>query len=62
MTVCANCGIKIEKRGAAYVSDGKDYCCRGCSEGGPCCCEYSPPEETIESVKTDSGGFRRIPA
>jgi hypothetical protein len=37
--VCANCGIEI--RWQPTIVDGKPYCCWGCSQGGPCNCDYS---------------------
>ncbi len=36
---CANCGIEI--RWQPTIVDGKVYCCLGCSQGGPCTCDYS---------------------
>jgi hypothetical protein len=36
---CVNCGIEI--RWQPTVVDGKAYCCWGCSQGGPCTCDYS---------------------
>ena len=36
---CANCGIII--RWQPTIVDGKVYCCVGCSQGGPCTCDYS---------------------
>ena len=37
--VCANCGIEI--RWQPTIVDGEKYCCCGCSQGGPCNCDYS---------------------
>ena len=39
MTRCANC--KIEIHWQPTVIDGVTYCCLGCSQGGPCTCDYS---------------------
>jgi len=36
---CANCGIEIHWTPTAI--NGVSYCCLGCSEGGPCTCDYS---------------------
>lgn len=36
--VCANCGIEI--RWQPTIVEGKVYCCPGCTEGGPCDCDY----------------------
>ncbi len=36
---CANCGITITWR--PTVVEGRFYCCVGCSQGGPCTCDYS---------------------
>ena len=36
---CANCGIEI--RWQPTIVNGKVYCCLGCSQGGPCTCDYS---------------------
>jgi hypothetical protein len=37
-TVCANCGIVIGWQ--PTIVDGREYCCLGCAEGGPCNCDY----------------------
>ena len=37
--VCANCGIEIHWR--PTIVDGVAYCCLGCSQGGPCECDYA---------------------
>ncbi|MBC8264663.1 MAG: hypothetical protein H8E47_11135 [Anaerolineales bacterium] len=37
--VCANCGIEFNWQ--PTIVDGAAYCCIGCSQGGPCCCDYS---------------------
>jgi len=36
--MCENCGIAI--RWQATIVAGKVYCCPGCSQGGPCECDY----------------------
>jgi len=36
---CVNCGIEI--RWQPTFVDGEAYCCWGCSQGGPCSCDYS---------------------
>ena len=38
-TVCANCGIEFNWQ--PTIVDGMAYCCLGCSQGGPCTCDYS---------------------
>ena len=38
-TVCANCGIEFNWQ--PTIVDGVVYCCIGCSQGGPCTCDYS---------------------
>lgn len=35
---CSNCGIEI--RWQPTVVDARTYCCIGCSQGGPCTCDY----------------------
>jgi len=46
--VCANCGIEI--RWQPTIVDGKTYCCWGCSQGGPCTCDYSNLPLSTDSV------------
>jgi hypothetical protein len=41
---CSNCQITI--RWLPVLFEGKPYCCAGCSEGGPCSCDYSRLPET----------------
>ncbi len=36
---CANCGILITWK--PTIVEGRFYCCVGCSQGGPCTCDYS---------------------
>lgn len=36
--VCINCGIVI--RWQPTLVDGRAYCCLGCTQGGPCDCDY----------------------
>ena len=36
--VCANCGIVIIWE--ATIVEGRNYCCPGCAQGGPCNCDY----------------------
>jgi len=36
---CANCDIEFQCP-PTTVRD-KTYCCTGCANGGPCCCDYS---------------------
>ena len=38
MAKCANCGININWK--PTVVDGRQFCCVGCSHGGPCTCDY----------------------
>ena len=52
---CANCGINI--RWKPTVVDGREYCCVGCSHGGPCTSDYDnlPIEhESLEMVHVRS--------
>jgi hypothetical protein len=37
--ICANCGIEFNWQ--PTIVDGVVYCCLGCSQGGPCTCDYS---------------------
>jgi hypothetical protein len=46
--VCANCGIEV--RWQPTIVDGKTYCCWGCSQGGPCTCDYSNLPLPTDSV------------
>ena len=39
IAACSNCGIAI--RWQPTIVDGEAYCCWGCSQGGPCSCDYS---------------------
>ena len=36
---CATCDIEI--RWQPTVVDGRSFCCVGCSQGGPCSCDYA---------------------
>ena len=36
--VCANCGIVIVWQ--PTIVEGVSYCCPGCTQGGPCNCDY----------------------
>ncbi len=36
---CANCDIEF--LWPPTIVRGKTYCCTGCANGGPCCCDYS---------------------
>jgi hypothetical protein len=36
--VCANCGIVIVWE--PTIVEEKSYCCPGCTQGGPCDCDY----------------------
>lgn len=36
---CSNCFAEFEW--IPFVLDGDDFCCSGCSEGGPCICTYN---------------------
>ena len=36
---CANCDIEF--LWLPTIIGGKSYCCTGCANGGPCCCDYS---------------------
>jgi len=52
---CANCGIEI--RWQPTIVDGKTYCCIGCSQGGPCTCDYEHlPQEEIDLIHTPNNG------
>ena len=35
---CANCGFEFKWQ--PTIVDGAVYCCIGCSQGGPCNCDY----------------------
>jgi hypothetical protein len=41
---CANCRIAI--RWIPAIVDGQAYCCMGCTDGGPCTCDYSHLSKT----------------
>jgi len=45
---CANCGIEI--RWQPTIVDAEAYCCWGCSQGGPCTCDYSNLPLSTDSV------------
>jgi hypothetical protein len=51
-TVCANCGIEFNWQ--PTIVDGVAYCCLGCSQGGPCTCDYSrlPQPDDAASLTT----------
>ena len=36
--ICANCGFEFNWQ--PTIVDGAVYCCIGCSQGGPCTCDY----------------------
>jgi len=36
---CANCDIEIAW--SPTICDGLTYCCVGCTQGGPCSCDYA---------------------
>jgi hypothetical protein len=36
---CANCDIEF--LWPPTIVQSKTYCCTGCANGGPCCCDYS---------------------
>ena len=38
MKRCFSCDIELAA--AVLTVAGRDYCCKGCSTGGPCCCTY----------------------
>ncbi len=62
-TVCANCGIEFDWQ--PTIVDGAAYCCTGCSQGGPCTCDYSrlpqPDDPTaLASVPQDDNEKRSI--
>lgn len=45
--LCANCGIEI--RWQPTWQNGVVYCCAGCSQGGPCTCDYEHlPQDNAE--------------
>ncbi len=61
--VCANCGIEFDWQ--PTIVDGVAYCCIGCSQGGPCTCDYSrlpqPDDPTaLASVPQDDNEKRSI--
>ena len=43
---CANCNITIDW--VPILMDGRAYCCVGCTDGGPCSCDYEPLPATGE--------------
>ena len=47
---CANCGIHFGWQ--PTLVDGRTYCCVGCSQGGPCTCDYEqlPRTETVAGL------------
>ena len=51
-TVCANCGIEFDWQ--PTIVDGVAYCCIGCSQGGPCTCDYGnlPQPDDAASLTT----------
>lgn len=50
MLHCANCGLEFGWQ--PTWSGGRQFCCPGCAEGGPCNCDYArlpwAPEESRE--------------
>ena len=61
-TVCANCGFEFNWQ--PTIVDGVAYCCIGCSQGGPCCCDYGnlpqPDDSTaLASVLQDNDQTKR---
>lgn len=38
MKRCFSCDIELAD--GVLIVAGRDYCCAGCSVGGPCCCTY----------------------
>jgi hypothetical protein len=60
--VCANCGIPI--RWSTTVVDGKEYCCPGCAQGGPCDCDYDNQAPLGSSnpiiMQGKEGGWPRV--
>jgi hypothetical protein len=62
-TICANCGIEFNWQ--PTIVDGVTYCCIGCSQGGPCTCDYSclpQPDDhaVLASVPQDDNEKRSI--
>jgi hypothetical protein len=45
---CSNCGIEI--RWQPTIVDGEAYCCWGCTQGGPCTCDYSNLPRSTDRV------------
>jgi hypothetical protein len=45
-STCETCGIII--RWQPTIVDGKEYCCFGCAQGGPCECDYENLPEPDE--------------
>ena len=55
---CANCDIRIQWQGT--VVDGMTYCCLGCSQGGPCSCDYfNLPRDTGNAGLVSPGAEKR---
>ncbi len=50
---CANCFIKFSW--PSTVEGGKEYCCAGCAQGGPCVCRFDQP-----AVMAPPGKARRL--
>ncbi len=61
--ICANCGIEFDWE--PTIVNGKTYCCIGCSEGGPCTCDYGnlprPDDHTVlVSISQESSKIMHI--
>jgi hypothetical protein len=61
--ICANCGFEFNWQ--PTIVDGVVYCCIGCSEGGPCTCDYGnlpqPDDRTaLASVPQDDNRKRSV--
>ena len=57
---CTNCGIEI--RWQPTVVDEKAYCCIGCSQGGPCTCDYEHlPSPDINAALVQSSAHVSAP-
>jgi hypothetical protein len=55
-TICACCGIEFNWQ--PTIVDGVAYCCIGCSQGGPCTCDYSclpQPEDSTALASVPQG-------
>src|SRR5687768_3374205 len=48
--LCQACEIEIREPPVKH--EASSYCCRGCADGGPCCCSYDVPIDREEDMRT----------